>query len=108
MEMEMCVSAQASFIVRAGTGAVGLAALKRARSTLHLWLALVPFFFALQQASEGVVWLHVNGDFHATPIRRIAQYTYLAFALVSGPFMLHSPPRYRSKCDSRGRSGYWP
>jgi len=81
----MCVSAHASFIVGAGTGAVGLAALKRARSTPHQWLALVPCFFALQQASEGVVWLHLNGGFHVTPISRIAQYTYLIFALVFWP-----------------------
>lgn len=81
----MCVSAQASFIVGAGTGAIGLVTFKRARSTPHQWLALVPCFFALQQASEGVVWLHLKGDFQATPLSRIAQYIYLMFALVFWP-----------------------
>jgi len=81
----MCVSAQASFIVGAGTGVIGLATFKRARSTPRQWLALVPGFFALQQASEGFVWLHLNGAFHATPLSRIAQYIYLMFALVFWP-----------------------
>ena len=81
----MCVSAQASFIVGAGTGAIGLATLRRARSTPRQSLALVPCFFALQQASEGVVWLHMNGDFHVTPLSRMAQYLYLIFALVFWP-----------------------
>jgi hypothetical protein len=81
----MCVSAQASFIVGAGTGAVGLATFKRAYSTPRQWLALAPCLFGLQQASEGAVWLHLNGGFHATPLGRIAQYTYLMFALVFWP-----------------------
>ncbi len=81
----MCVSAQASFIVGAGTGVVGLAALKRASPTPRRWLALVPCFFAIQQVSEGVVWLHLTGQFNVTPVTKAAQYIYLTFALVFWP-----------------------
>ena len=81
----MCFSAEASFIAAAGTGSIGLATFNRERSTSLRWLALAPGFFALQQASEGLVWLHLNGNIEAAPLSRIAQYIYLMFAMVFWP-----------------------
>ena len=81
----MCFSAQASFVVAAGTGSIGLATFNRERSSSLRWLALAPGFFALQQASEGLVWLHLNGNIEAAPLSRIAQYIYLTFAMVFWP-----------------------
>ena len=81
----MCFSAQASFIAAAGTGAIGVATFHRDRSTTLRWLALVPGFFALQQASEGLVWLHLKGIIDAAPLDRIAQSIFLTFALVFWP-----------------------
>jgi hypothetical protein len=81
----MCFSVEASFIVAAGTGSIGLATFNRARSTSLRWLALVPEFFALQQASEGLVWLHLSGNIEVASLGRIAQAIYLIFAMVFWP-----------------------
>lgn len=53
----MCFSAMASF--SAGTVLLGLGALtlKSARSTRELPFAAIPLLFAIQQLSEGVIWL---------------------------------------------------
>jgi hypothetical protein len=81
----MCYSAEASLIVGAGTGVVGCAAYQRMRSTPLKWLALVPCFFAVQQASEGIVWLHLNSHSQSTVESLLASYLYLFFALIFWP-----------------------
>jgi uncharacterized protein DUF6629 len=85
IESRMCFSAEASFIAAAGTGFIGLASFNRERSTSLRWLALVPGLFALQQASEDVVWLHLEGNIEAVLVGRIARYTYLMFAMIFWP-----------------------
>ena len=85
MESRMCFSAEASFIAAAGTGFIGLASFNRERSTSLRWLALVPGLFALQQASEGLVWLHLEGNIEAALVGRVARYIYLTFAMVLWP-----------------------
>jgi len=57
----MCFSATASFTVAAGLAPVGLFCLHRARrdAPRSLMFAAFPLLFALQQATEGFVWLHL-------------------------------------------------
>ncbi len=53
----MCLSAPISFTLSAGLMLTGLFFVKKS-SSKYLWpLALIPFFFGLQQGAEGFVWL---------------------------------------------------
>lgn len=53
----MCFSAQASFTAAAICGTIGIASVLRCERK-HWMLALVPLWFGLHQAIEGVVWLY--------------------------------------------------
>src|SRR5262249_18220295 len=82
----MCFSPEASFIARAALlppRASCLAPPARRRPR-RLPLAAVPLAFAVQQASEGVVWLALgSGDAGLT---RAASLVFLFFALAFWPF----------------------
>ena len=53
----MCFSATASFSVGAILLGLGTLTLKAARRPPELVLAAIPLLFAIQQLSEGVIWL---------------------------------------------------
>jgi hypothetical protein len=55
----MCFSATASFVAAGVTGAIGIAALRRARHPSEWPLASVPLIFAAQQGIEGLLWLQL-------------------------------------------------
>jgi hypothetical protein len=55
----MCFSATASFLTAGLTAAMGIAALRRARTWRELPLAMAPVFFAAQQVLEGLLWLNL-------------------------------------------------
>jgi len=63
----MCFSAQASFIASGLLAAVSIASIYIAKSRPMKIFALTPFIFALQQASEGIIWLTAttNPSLHA-------------------------------------------
>ena len=52
----MCFSEPASFAVAAGCALAGAIAVFKSPSPNYLPLAGVPLVFAVQQASEGLVW----------------------------------------------------
>ena len=81
----MCFSAEASFTVATVAGIAGVATASRVGTRPVRWLAGIPCFFAMQQAAEGVVWLHFNGGFQATRFSLTALYIYLFFALIFWP-----------------------
>ena len=59
----MCFSSTASFTAAVVLGPLGLLAVRQARRSGQegrLPLALTPLLFAVQQASEGVLWLHLE------------------------------------------------
>jgi hypothetical protein len=56
----MCFSASASFVISAALMAGGIAAVKRSQHLSQLPFALIPLIFALQQFSEGLVWLSLT------------------------------------------------
>ncbi len=78
----MCFSAPASFVTAGLTGAVGIAALGRARHRRELPLAAVPLFFAVQQGIEGLLWLYLP----AAPQGPAASGLSLAFLIFAEVF----------------------
>jgi hypothetical protein len=79
----MCFSAQASFGASAVLGIMGIYALHKAKQQERL-LAIVPLFFAVQQACEGIVWLtYANPSQHF--ITAAATYSFCFFAYFFGP-----------------------
>ncbi len=63
----MCFSAEASFIVGGGLLIVGAATIKKAHYRKDLPIALIPLIFALQQITEGSLWITLeNGNMPQT------------------------------------------
>ncbi|HEY4832068.1 MAG TPA: DUF6629 family protein [Waddliaceae bacterium] len=81
----MCFSAEASFTVSAILATIGAITIKNAKAPRLKLIALVPFFFALQQFAEGVVWLYMNGTVQDPSVGVAAQYGYLFFAWILWP-----------------------
>lgn len=79
----MCFSATASF--SAGTILLGLGALtlKSARSPRELPFAAIPLLFAVQQLSEGVIWLTFR--YEAPQINIVMTHVYSFFSHVLWP-----------------------
>jgi hypothetical protein len=83
----MCFSAPASFTASAVLAAVGAGVLCRLKGK-HLWpLALIPWFFAIQQFSEGVVWLSLS-ETTPTLLALVAKNVFLFFAFVFWPIWM--------------------
>ena len=83
----MCFSAPASFTASAVLAAMGVGLLWRLKGKHLLPLALIPWFFAIQQCSEGIVWLSTSGmisPFVATAAKNV----FLFFALVFWPIWM--------------------
>jgi hypothetical protein len=76
----MCFSPQASFIASGGLGVIGVIALRITQKSKRL-IALIPLFFAIQQASEGVQWLYVGTG----ETSLIAAYFFLFFGFLLWP-----------------------
>ncbi len=83
----VCFSPIASFTAAAGLAGIGAISVKRARSRELVPFAAVPLLFAVQQATEGVVWWTIErAPFHKT-WAPIAQ-AFLFFALFLWPAYL--------------------
>jgi hypothetical protein len=80
----MCFSAGASFALSGVLAGVGIASVKAGASARHRMFAAVPLIFAVQQASEGVVWLTIDAP-PFDPLHRAAVIAFLGFALVVWP-----------------------
>ncbi len=57
----MCFSASASFIAGAGLIAAGCVSLNKVRTREQIPFASIPLLFGIQQLSEGMLWLSING-----------------------------------------------
>ncbi len=53
----MCFSAEASFIASGALVAVGVSAVRKVRDRKDIFIAFIPLIFALQQLTEGVLWV---------------------------------------------------
>jgi hypothetical protein len=98
----MCFSATGSFAVSGVLAGLGAASILRNPSKPNRMFAAVPLIFATQQALEGVVWLTIHGDAHAT-LHQMAVTAYLACALVVWPTWLPWSLRRVEKQPARHR-----
>lgn len=84
----MCYSPEASFAASALLAPAGIYCVRAAllKAPTYLPLAAVPFFFALQQGCEGIVWLALARDDAA--LTQKGALGFLFFALAFWPFWL--------------------
>jgi uncharacterized protein DUF6629 len=82
----MCFSAEADFISAGVIGAVGVATLREVDDNRQLALAALPLAFAAHQATQGFVWLGLEGKLNDSA-SGFALNTYLLFAWVLLPFL---------------------
>ncbi len=83
----MCFSPSASFGASAVLTGIGVASMVCARSTPQRILSCIPLLFAIQQFSEGVLWLALLNQVHAN-WEQPASYTFLIFAQVVWPIFM--------------------
>ena len=99
----MCFSAEADFVSGAVIGAIGVGALHEVRDRRQLPIAALPLTFAVHQATQGVVWLGLDGHVNAAT-RDLALDAYLLVAWVLLPIlapiamMLVEPDGPRRRC----------
>ncbi|HMI02194.1 MAG TPA: DUF6629 family protein [Pedobacter sp.] len=83
----MCFSATASFIAGTGLLAIGVIAIKRSKNTPQYVLACIPVVFAIQQFTEGLLWLAISEAEYAR-WRQLAMYLFLIFAQIVWPILV--------------------
>ena len=86
----MCFSAEASFTSSAVLALIGYASIKAAPSKSKLFLAAIPCFFALQQFSEGIIWLNLRGDIAPSFLTLAAQILFLFFFVFHLTYLIFS------------------
>lgn len=82
-QLTMCFSATASFIASGGLAVLGSASLIKAKGKDKV-IAAIPFLFAIQQAFEGVQWLHLESG----RVLHWAGYGFLVFSFVVWPLYI--------------------
>ena len=84
----MCFSAEASFTTAIILGATGGAAIKDTYSPSQFLIAAIPILFALQQFSEGFIWLHLTQKIGSDNLFLNAQRSFLTFAFLIWPIWI--------------------
>lgn len=84
----MCFSTEASFAASAVLGIIGYASIKATSSKSQLLLASIPCLFALQQFSEGIIWLNLRGVIESSIFTLGAQGVFLFFAYALWPLWI--------------------
>jgi hypothetical protein len=80
----MCFSANASFSAGIVLTAIGVFSIRKAQNPSHLLFAGIPLIFAIQQLTEGIVWLTLLNPGYAV-LLKIATFVFLFFAQVLWP-----------------------
>ena len=83
----MCFSAEASFSAATFLSVVGVASLRRA-ANYKLLLAAIPLLFAIQQLSEGVLWVYLGRNWPHDIFFSSAQHIFLIFAFLIWPIWI--------------------
>jgi hypothetical protein len=81
----MCFSATASFGASAVLGAIGIIAVAKARTKPQKAFASIPLIFAVQQLTEGLLWLSLRNAEMAS-WQPFLTYAFLVFAMAVWPF----------------------
>ncbi len=80
----MCFSAGASFGAGAVLSVIGVASIKQAKSPSQIIFASIPLIFAVQQITEGFLWLSLSNPNYAF-MQQVTIYIFLFFAQVAWP-----------------------
>jgi hypothetical protein len=80
----MCFSATASFGASAVLGTVGIIAIVKAKTNRQRLFATIPLIFAVQQFTEGLLWLSLK-DPAIAEWQSLITYIYLVFAMAVWP-----------------------
>jgi hypothetical protein len=83
----MCFSANASFGASAVLGVTGIIAIIKAKTTPQRLFASIPLFFAVQQLSEGLLWLSLKNT-DLADWQTFFIYTFLLFAMIAWPLWI--------------------
>ena len=83
----MCFSATASFSASLVIGTIGVATFSKSKDSNLKFLGAIPFLFAVQQFTEGFVWLSFN-NFNFQFIQETATKAFLFFAWVLWPILM--------------------
>jgi hypothetical protein len=75
----MCFSANASFGAGVVLSVIGVASIKKVQHPSHILFASIPLIFAVQQISEGFLWLTLPNPEYAT-IQQILTHIFMFFA----------------------------
>jgi hypothetical protein len=77
----VCFSTTASFVASGVLAIAGVASVRSVKEKRLIPLALIPFFFAVQQFAEGVVWLDIESAL-------ISKNIFLFFAYIFWPLWI--------------------
>ena len=80
----MCFSASASFGASVVLGTVGVITLRKVKEPAQIPFAVIPLMFAVQQFSEGMLWIGLSDSAHAS-WRHFPVYIFLVFAQLVWP-----------------------
>lgn len=80
----MCFSTTASFTASALLTTIGVVSLRKSKNVNQLMFVCIPFVFAIQQFSEGFVWIALSHNAGYTA-QQVAINFFLAFALIVWP-----------------------
>jgi len=83
----MCISATASFIASGILATAGAAVIMKAIDPSIRLFAAIPLLFAIQQFTEGLVWLSINNA-SSIVVTSTSIYFFLFFALILWPVFL--------------------
>lgn len=84
----MCFSAEASFTASVFLAAAGSATIRNSHTNAQFFIAVIPILFAIQQFSEGLVWLHLSHDIGSQQLFFNAQVSFLTFAFMVWPIWI--------------------
>ncbi|TAE82766.1 MAG: hypothetical protein EAY81_08885 [Bacteroidetes bacterium] len=80
----MCFSASASFGASIVLTVIGVASIKKAQHPTQLLFAGIPLIFAIQQLSEGMLWLNLPNPDNLI-VSKVYTYIFLGFAQIVWP-----------------------
>jgi len=80
----MCFSANASFGASIVLGAIGTVTISKAKEPALIPFAIIPLMFAVQQISEGMLWIGLSDPGHPS-WRHFPVYMFLTFAQLIWP-----------------------
>lgn len=83
----MCFSATASFSASALIGFIGVKTIGSCKNANERYFGSIPILFAIQQFSEGLVWLSLS-DSRFLSFQEVSTNTYLLFAWVVWPLLI--------------------